>query len=315
MRLVLFGSGGPLSRAALETLARTFGLIAVVVPASGSTSTLRGRARAVLHWGLRRPFLREAGRLGVPVLTYRAATHHIFEHRLAALAPDLLCVAAFPHLLRRSTFELAACGAINLHPSLLPRHRGPAPLFWTYVADDREAGVTVHWIDEGADTGPVIAQDAILLARGRPVRELYEELAHRGASLLARSVGAVRDGVAERIPQDESRATRAPVPVAGSACIDVGVWGAERVWHVLAGLGGVYHDLLTDADGHTVAHGAALGFRLGARGRPPGAIEAHGRVLRVYCRDGTVDVAPPPLKARALLLARRALQRRTGVDR
>jgi methionyl-tRNA formyltransferase len=204
---------------------------------------------------------------------------------------------------------VARRGGLNVHPSLLPRHRGSDPLFWTYYADDAEAGVSVHWLDEGADTGPLIVQEAIALARGRPVRDLYVELAERGSRLLAHAVADALADRAPRILQDESRATRAPRPAPGTWRIDLAAWGAERLWHFLAGLAGYPLPLLHDPAGRPVPHGAPLGFALGRRGDSPGTIRPAPGGWRVVCRDGVVDVAAPgaATRLRAFVRRRRAV--------
>ena len=97
-----------------------------------------------------------------------------------------------------------------MHPSLLPRHRGPLPLFWTYHADDRVTGVTIHHVNQSFDAGDVILQDSFPLPRGYPAAKLNEDVAHRGASLLRSAVEALAGGRAARVAQDERAATYAP---------------------------------------------------------------------------------------------------------
>ena len=98
--------------------------------------------------------------------------------------PDLLCVASFPWLLAPALLAIPRLGAVNVHTALLPRHRGPLPLFWIYHADDRETGVTVHWMIEQADAGAIIRQSAFPLPRGLPVDELNRQNARAAGPLL-----------------------------------------------------------------------------------------------------------------------------------
>jgi methionyl-tRNA formyltransferase len=303
-RLVLFGSGSPLSRLALEGLASRFAVIALVVPDVAPAPGLRGRMRAAMRWAARRGLVRDARRRRIPVWRFDRRTPDDVAERLAAAGPDLACVASFPYRLPGSVRRSTAHGVLNVHPSLLPRHRGPDPLFWTYHADDREAGISVHWMDEGLDTGPIVFQEAVPLGRGRPVAELYHDLAGRGARLLGQAVDAVARGAAPAVPQDESRATREPAPAPGAWRIDFESWSAERLWHFVAGLAGRYPFALHDAAGAEIAHGPALGFTLGSHGRHPGSVERAAGGWRVYCRDGVVDVAGPGPAARLRALAR-----------
>jgi methionyl-tRNA formyltransferase len=303
--IVLFGTGSPLSLAAWRALADRFAIVGVVVPRIAPPRAPRAAARVLLRWRARRPLVRAARARGVPVWRFDPRRPDRLATRLAAAGPDLLCVASFPRLLPPSVRAGARRGGLNLHPSLLPRHRGSDPLFWTYYADDAEAGVSVHWLDDGADTGPLIAQEAIALARGRPVRDLYAELAERGSRLLVHAVADVLADRAPRVPQDESRATRAPRAAAGGWRIDFDAWGAERLWHFLAGLAGYPLALLHDPAGRPLAHGAPLGFTLSPSGEPPGTIRPAAHGWRVACRDGVVDVAAPDRATRLRALVRR----------
>ena len=121
-----------------------------------------------------------------------------------------------------------------------PRHGQPAhvgaaapswsrPLFWTYFDDDAQAGVTIHWLDAGMDSGPILAQESIPLARGRARRELLQDLTARGVRLLAAAVHAIAAGTAPRVVQDEARATHEPLPRRGRWTIDFASWPAEPV--------------------------------------------------------------------------------------
>jgi methionyl-tRNA formyltransferase len=294
MRAVLFGSGSPLSRAVLAALGERGALAAVVVPSDGPPRTPRSAVRALAHWRARRPFLGLARELGVPVVRHARGANSALQASLATLSPDLLCVAAFPFRLASSILGIPRWGALNVHPSLLPRHRGPAPLFWTYHADDRETGVTIHWMDERLDTGDIVLQQAVPIGRGRPLTDLYQELCSRGTALLMSALDAVETGRAPRQAQDETQATCEPLPRGSNWRIDFETWGAERLWHFLAGVG--RSSLLRQPDGTPVPHGRVLGFTRQAHRRPPGTLERHTLGLRVYCLDGVVDVAGPTLR-------------------
>jgi methionyl-tRNA formyltransferase len=304
MRVVLYGSGSPLSIAALEALAPVASLAAVVVPAGPPVRGLQSGLRRLSARRARRGLIRAAQRRGVPLLRTRRGADPGLEAALRRLEPDLLCVATFPYLLPASVLALPRRGALGVHPSLLPRHRGPAPLFWTYFHDDGVAGVTVFRMDAGEDTGDVILQEAIPLARGRPGADLYAEIARRGAALLARAVSALEAGDAPVVPQDPARATREPAPERGAWRIDFETWGAERVWHFLRGVQGS-GPLLIDGRGRPVAHGRVLGFRLEPGGGTPGEMERARGGWRLRCRDGVVELERARLARRAWWAARR----------
>jgi methionyl-tRNA formyltransferase len=305
VRLIVLGSGSPLSTAALASLAERFTVSAVVAPAVRRGATLRARVWHLVGPAPARPLIHAARCAKIPVLRTGAADQADLAARLAPLSPDLICVASFPFLLRAPLLRLPRLGVVGIHPALLPRHRGGWPLFWTYVHDDPEAGVTVQWLDAGADTGDIIVQEPIPLPRGEPVTRLYGAITRRGVRLLVQAIEAIERGTAPRMVQDETRATRDPNPADGSWRRALPDWGAERLWHVLRGLGDLHGELLTGADGRPVAHGPALRFSLESHRKMPGTLERLGRGWRVYCRDGVVDTAAPTLRAILRRIARK----------
>src|SRR6202140_2019891 len=82
--------------------------------------------------------------------------------------PDIMCVACFSLYIPRAILDIPRLGCLNVHPSLLPVNRGPDPLFWTFYEGHRETGVTIHRMDEGLDTGPIVAQEKIIVPDGIP---------------------------------------------------------------------------------------------------------------------------------------------------
>jgi methionyl-tRNA formyltransferase len=176
-----------------------------------------------------------------------------------------------------------------MHMSLLPRHRGPDPLFWTYWNDDRDAGVTIHWMNERVDAGDIVARQAIPLERGIASREAYMQLTAVGAELLAGVLNQVASGRAPRVPQDEALATYESAADITSARIPFAQWPAERVWHVLSGLGDQFNELLVNPAGERLAHGRAAAHWL-TSDNEPGRIAAAGAGYELHCRDGIVAV-------------------------
>jgi methionyl-tRNA formyltransferase len=296
MRLAFFGSGSPMATLALEALASRFEVPLVVVPAGRAAGGLRGALRRLHRRRARRPLASLARRRGIRVCVYAPGEEPKLLGELRSRAVDALCVATFPHLLPKAVLAQAPQGALGLHPSLLPRHRGPAPLFWTYHEGDAETGVSVFWMDQGEDTGDLVLQEAIAVARGRPGRELYMEVARRGAALLARAVGEIAAGTATRTPQDAARATREPRPNARTCRVELERWGPEPLWHFLSGVGGGF-PFVRDAQDRGWRHGAARGWGRESRGAP-GQVERVAGGLRLHCNGGYVDVARAPLAVR-----------------
>lgn len=128
------------------------------------------------------------------------------------LHPDLLVLAYVTDIVPQAMIDSATSGGINYHPSLLPRYRGGSAINWALIAGETETGVTIHQIDAGIDTGPIILQEKVAIAPHDTVKSLYfEKLYPLGVRLLARAVRLIREGKANPVPQDESLASFQPV--------------------------------------------------------------------------------------------------------
>jgi len=133
-----------------------------------------------------------------------------FVAGLAELRPDLVAVAAFGQKLRRRLLGLAPHGCINVHASLLPRHRGAAPIAHAILAGDPETGVTVQQMAARLDAGDILVQEATPIGPRETAGELSDRLALLGARLLVRALADIAAGQSRPVPQDPSKATYAP---------------------------------------------------------------------------------------------------------
>ncbi len=125
---------------------------------------------------------------------------------LAAFQADALCVACFPQRIPRPLLDLPL-GALNLHPSLLPAYRGPAPGFWVLRNGERVTGATVHLMNERFDAGDILLQAAFEIPEGISSAALEQRCAEVGAPLMVRALRMLATGAAQPIPQDESQAS------------------------------------------------------------------------------------------------------------
>ncbi len=130
--------------------------------------------------------------------------------RLRALEPDLFVVVAFGRIIPPEVLAIAPMGGINLHPSLLPRYRGAAPIPRAIAAGDTETGVTVLHVSEELDAGDIILQRGVTIHPDDTAATLEVRLAQDGASLLVEALGLLETHQAPRQPQDPSRVTIAP---------------------------------------------------------------------------------------------------------
>jgi len=156
-----------------------------------------GRGRAIAT----SPVKQYALERGLDVRTPENARGPTVVDELLELAPDLILLAAYGKLLPKEFLAAAPLGALNLHPSLLPRHRGAIPVQATILAGDKQAGTTIIAMDEGLDTGPIVAQAEVPLRGNERAPELTERLFVLGAELIAEHALAYVCGDLRPMPQ------------------------------------------------------------------------------------------------------------------
>lgn len=126
---------------------------------------------------------------------------------LKSLKPDICVVVAYGRIIPEDMLTLPPYGMINVHGSLLPQYRGAAPIQWSVLNGDTEAGVTTMYLDAGMDTGDIIYSEATLVGEFETSGELYDRLAAMGAELLIRTLRDIENGTAPRTPQNHDKAT------------------------------------------------------------------------------------------------------------
>jgi methionyl-tRNA formyltransferase len=145
--------------------------------------------------------------------------------QLASFQPELIIVAAFGAILPPEVLSLPKFACLNVHPSLLPRHRGPSPVANTVLCGDELAGVTIMLMDAGLDTGPILAQEKVGISFMDSTGSLSSKLAEVGASLLLETLPKWLGGELKQQAQDETQATYSKLITSKDAEID---------WHLSA---------------------------------------------------------------------------------
>ena len=126
-----------------------------------------------------------------------------FKDAIRALEPDLVIVVSYGVILPKSFLKIPKLGCINVHPSLLPKYRGSAPIQWAILNGDEETGVSIMYLDEGMDSGDVIKQQKVTIGEYETTGELWNRLSVIGADLLLECVKNIENGKEERYPQPE----------------------------------------------------------------------------------------------------------------
>jgi methionyl-tRNA formyltransferase len=187
---------------AMQALHHQFGLLAVVTLPDAP----RGRGQVCTPT----PVGAAAEALGIPtILKPTSLRDPDFVAAIAALQPDVICVIAF-RILPRSVYALAGLGTFNVHASLLPRHRGAAPINHAILAGDTRTGVTSFLLNDVVDTGTILLQRGIDIPDGMTAGELYEALMPMAAECAVATTRGLINGSLVPMPQDDSLATPAP---------------------------------------------------------------------------------------------------------
>jgi len=142
-----------------------------------------------------------------------------FLAQVRDLHPDLIVVAAFSYILKAPLLAVPRMGCINVHPSLLPRYRGPNPFYWVLAEHQKKSGVTIHHINEGIDSGNIISQREFKICPGDTESTLQAKAAVVAAELLQEVIPLLAAGTASCVPQNESEASYYPLPPKGASVL------------------------------------------------------------------------------------------------
>ena len=147
---------------------------------------------------------------GIPIMQPSRVRMPEAVEQIAALQPDVLVVMAYGQILPQQLLDVPPLGALNLHASLLPRHRGAAPVHAAILAGDSTSGVTVMWMDAGLDTGDMLMLKECAIDSAETAGTLHDKIAALAPVALAEAMSLIGEGHAPRVKQENSLATYAP---------------------------------------------------------------------------------------------------------
>ncbi len=284
-RLVLFATDNTYSLAVLGALLSVgvkVSLVAVPGPAPAHSLlpvTVPARRPTVVSL---------AKEHGIPV---RHVTNIQSDGTLAAvrdMAPEFLLVACFPVRLPAGLCAMPSRAALNLHPSLLPRYRGPAPLFWQLRQGEHETGVTLHQLSQYLDSGDVHAQARARWPDGASAAEIDACLAARGTRLFLETAQRWGTLAVKPRPQDHAVSSYFPSPAEEDFRVSSD-WDARRLFNFMRGTevwGRPYPLRLQKREWRLRR---ALGYVV--RGGLRKAVEVQGKEVRFQCRSGVLHAS------------------------
>jgi len=256
------------------------------------------------------PVASRARALGLPLLQGARLREPEMIAGIARTRPTVGVLADFGLIVPVAILDVPPRGILNVHPSLLPRHRGATPIRATIAAGDREAGVTIIRMDAGIDTGPIVAAEAWPLTGRERASDLEAEAARRGSDLLRRTLGPWLAGSLTAMPQDEAAATVSHTVRREDGRLDPSATAAELERHVRANDPWPGSFLETPI-GRIIVHQARVAP--GLAGDAPGTLVADGGCPALATTDGRLVLEDLQLEGRRPLPGIEFLRGRPGL--
>lgn len=198
MRIGFFGTP-EIASFCLEYLVKHFTIAFVVT----SPDKPKGRGKHLSP----SPVKQKAIEYGIPCFQPHSLKDEQLAYELSQFYCDIFVVVAYGKLIPRSIFSIPPLQTINLHPSLLPKYRGAAPVEWALCNGEHQTGVTVQLINDELDAGDIVLQSPVTIAPNETAQDVYEKILPLGADMLIKAIKGLHLGTIKPMPQDHTQAT------------------------------------------------------------------------------------------------------------
>ena len=226
---------------------------------------------------------------GFPVYQPATLRDEPFASLLEELSPDVCVVVAFGKILPENVLKFPKYGCINVHGSLLPEYRGAAPMQRAIIDGKTVTGVTTMYMDVGLDTGDMLLKDEVRILENDNFEDIHDKLGICGASLLVKTLRAIEDGTAERIPQDGAKATYAEKITKADCLIDFSK-SAREIHDLIRGLSPIPLSFTHTPDGKILKiTSSQIAEKHGQHGKVGEVISLDGGIT-VTCGTGAVTL-------------------------
>ncbi len=225
----------------------------------------------------------------IPVYQPETMKNGAFADTLAAIDPQVIVVAAYGKLLPSYILDYPKYGCINAHGSLLPRHRGAAPIQRAILMGDTLTGVTAMYMAQGLDTGDMILKIEVPITEEDTFGTLHDKMADAGARAMLDTLTALENGTASRTPQDDTLSTYA-AKIENKDCALSFDRPLAEVYNHIRGLSPVPNAVTKMPDGRTLKIIGAKKTDLHTDKAPGTVVGVKGGVLSVACRDGVIAI-------------------------
>ncbi len=235
------------------------------------------------------PIKKEAQKLsGIPIFQPEKLSEQNFLEQLKSLQADIFIVVAF-RILPELVFTIPPLGTINVHPSLLPKYRGAAPINWTIINGEKETGVTIIKISQQIDGGGMLSQKKVPVLENETAGSLHDRLAGIGADLLLKTVDELANDIATIVLQEDAEATPAP-KLTKEMCHVSFDQPAEKVKNWIHGLS-PYPGAYALLNGEIIKFYAARIVDEIHRDAPPGKIIKFEKgEIHIACNPGVISI-------------------------
>jgi methionyl-tRNA formyltransferase len=273
VRAILLGSGAP-AVTALETLLRS----GTDVVGVGAHATERSD-------GIGKSLLTTAAASGLSVAEFSLGTRNLIHKFVRDRRPNVGFTVGFRYLLDAPTLAVPPLGWLNIHSSLLPTYRGRAPINWAILNGETELGATLHFLDEGVDTGDMVLQERFPFSEDEDVADALAKLDGVYASLIERAISGLNSDGLTRTPLGGDEITVWPRRTADDGKID---WrgGLTNVLRLVRAVAPPYPGAFTTVGGTRLFIYKARARGTSTSGRAPGSIISDREIV---CRDGNLE--------------------------
>jgi len=213
-----------------------------------------------------------------------------FRSQLESIAPDAIMVVAYGRIIPPWMLALPRLGCINLHASLLPKHRGAAPIQWAIALGDAYTGNTTMLLEEGLDTGPILLQQTMEIGPNQTAVDLFPLLARAGAPLVVETLAGLASGTIHPQPQSHEAATFAPLLDREDGRIDFAARTAHEIYNRWRGFQPWPGALTTLNAKKLIVHNMAIARGSYAEGlgfAEPGWVVVENHRLLAACAENT----------------------------
>lgn len=224
MNIIFIGSSGVLSLTPLAVLLSSSHSVCAI-----ATNEVNNNAFSAITKGTLQDF---SFNHSIPLINLNDSVSSVVS-QIEKIQSDVILVSCYDKLIPESIFSLAKKGAFNLHPSLLPRFRGPTPLFWQFREGLSVFGVTLHRIDPEFDTGNIVAAKKVTMDDGVSIHESIKLIAEVGSQLILDFLDDLNDHNINDIAQDNSVSSYQSFPTLDDYKVDMS-WAAKRIYNFIS---------------------------------------------------------------------------------